>query len=301
MMRIAVTGGMGFIGTEVVSLLEERGHEVTVVDFWGNLIRSYEKNRFPILERVYQNLARASDVLEPCDLFDHAAKSRFNSIIHLGAIVDTTDLGSQEMIERNVDYTRQLVKTVNSQHFTPSDIIFASSAATYGLNKGVPNNPYGLTKVLGENVVARSAGFSVSLRFFNVFGEFEHHKGVMASVPFKIAQAYRTGDRFELHSPDSARDFISVSCVAETVARVAYSQLVSGVCDVGTGVATTFDELDGLIMRATGNITSACRIVPMPEHISGRYQTYTKAGMTIDRVSSGQSTIEGIEEQYGKH
>lgn len=311
-MRIAITGGMGFIGTEVASLLTGTD-ELIVVDFWQKLLREYEIARYPILDRIYGNLTRAECVMEPDEFIEHIKSYAPDVIVHLGAVVDTMDLASDDMIDRNVKYVQQLVDAANnsrSAEYIPG-IVFASSAATYGSDFTKPNNPYGLTKVFGERIVRGTRGQFSCLRFFNVFGNMEHHKGQMASVPFKLAQAYKNGDRFDMHSLDSSRDFVSVRSVAQAViqqARLMASSAEDGVqhrstFDVGTGQSTTFADVDNFIMQATGNVISVIREVPIPPEIVGRYQNFTCAGIgQVPFISGdGVTTREAIEEQYGKH
>ncbi len=316
-MRIAITGGMGFIGTELISSLDGKGHQIVLVDFWEDLLRDYEKNRYPVLDRVYRNLATAAEVLHPKEFLDQLKSYSPEVIIHLGACVDTTDMGSDEMMQLNVGYVRELVAAANNgrgSEYVPG-IIFASSAATYGSDFTRPNNPYGLTKVMGERLVSETRGELFRLRFFNVFGAMEHHKLHMASLPFKLAQAYKRGDRFDLHSPDSARDFISVSSVASIVSELALQMetkwsdwpkrlRTSRTFDVGTARPTSFTDLDNFIMQATGNVVSCVREVPMPGEICGRYQHFTCAGTGPNPVpvlgADRQDTRTGIEEQYGR-
>lgn len=302
-MRVAVTGAMGLIGSNVCFDLIAKGHEVVVVDFWDKVLRQYESIRHPALYEIYGILSGASDVLTP-DQFIGCYARACDVIVHLGAVVDTMDMCSPEMVEKNVSFVKALVDEINMRGLPP-DIIFSSSAAVYGSDFSRPNNPYGLTKSMGEQIVSRSAGKSVSLRFFNVFGAYEHHKGVMASIPFKLAQAYKTGDRIDLHSLNSSRDFISVQSVSKVVCSLVENikeRPFEPVYDVGTGMATKFSELDDMVMRCTGNTTSLVREIEVPSHIVGRYQDYTCAGMRRkpSALNDGQTTLQGIEREYGK-
>lgn len=309
-MRIAVTGAMGFIGQEVVSRLIDAGHEVVMVDYWKSLLMAYEKEHFPILESVYRTMPLAAEVLEPHEFIEQLREFSPDCIIHLGAVVDTLDLGSASLLHNNVSYVKELVAAANGSriaHDIPP-IVFASSAAVYG-SKGQPNNPYGLTKAMGEKMIMETRGRYNLLRFFNVFGANEHHKKGMASVPFKIAQAYMRGDKFSMHSPDAARDFVPVSTVAEKVIAAAKHLSVqseigfpaSRTWDLGTGAATTFEDLDNYIMQATGNITSCVKLIPIPAELVGRYQGFTRAGdRCANLVEISRGTRQGLEETYGK-
>lgn len=309
-MLIAVTGAFGFIGQEVVSRLVGREHRLFLVDYWDDLVPRYEALSAPILESVYETTPQAELVMRPDEFLTWLGDVSPDAIVHLGAIVDTGDMGgSGRLFSSNVGFTREMVRRANGGRLSQSvpGIVFASSAAVYGA-KGFPNNPYGLTKALGERSVSETRGEFAALRFFNVFGRNEHHKGAMASMPFKIAQAYRTGRVIEMHSLDSARDFVPVTTVAAKV--VAYAELlgsrthftpaVRSVEDLGTGHATTFADLDTYVMQAVGGVRSCVLPVPMPSSVAGRYQHYTCAGTRIKNCGfDSQSTREGIEEAYG--
>lgn len=293
--RIVVTGGLGFIGSHIVSRLIKR-HSVVISDYYKDLIPKYEETRPEILADLYKNASACADLVEPQELL----RTDFNdvrAIVHAGAVVDTTDLGSDRLWFDNVEYMRHLV---NASPGVP--VIFLSSASVYGTD-GYPNNPYGMTKSIGEKILESDVRYSTCLRLFNVFGPNEGHKGKMASIAWKLARAYKNGDRFDLHSPDAERDLVPVDAVVDAVQHEldminnSWRQMIY---DVGTGTATSFRELDNYIMQATGNTTSCIRIVPMPAEYAGRYQGYTRAGMHgIDR-RSGMTTREGVEKYYGK-
>lgn len=301
-MRVAITGGLGFIGSKIVEDMLKHGHDVIVVDFWEDLITSYEKNKFPIIESIYRSLPRCTDLVTPYDFLQQVRELGPQIIVHAGAVVDTKDLGDGALWNLNVDYTRTLAEKAS---IAGSHLIFASSAATYG-SKGYPNNPYGLSKVLGERAVYRMKTRVSVLRFFNVFGDNEHHKGAMASVPFKLAEAYRTGETFKMFAPEAQRDFVPVNTVVEAVRGEADRMHgpwggTSRTYDVGTGVATSFLDLDNFVMQATKNTTSCVRLIDMPEELKGRYQGFTQAGHPGSVLYPPyMNTRQGIEHYYGK-
>ncbi len=309
-MKIAVTGALGFIGHELVDRLIKDGHEVIAVDYCRDLIRLYEKTRLPIMQELYRILPRCHSIVEPED-FISGLGSKFGPhvVVHAGAVVDTKDLGSAHLFNTNVWYTEQLAEACNR---IGSHLIFISSAAVYG-SEGHPNNPYGLTKAIGEQIVTRTVrSRTACLRLFNVFGRFEHHKGEMASVPWKIAQAFEKGGKFQLHSPQAKRDFIPSAAVVEAITYVANEMMAPGekwhrVYDVGTGVPTTFDTLVDLIADSKGWGTKATPIetIEMPPELQGRYQFYTCAGKNdVNVINAGVNykrlgTAQGILEAYG--
>lgn len=303
-MRIAVTGGLGFIGSMVVADLVKDGHEVIIVDFWEDLILDYEANRYPILELAYMNIKGSSRLVDPYEFLRRFKELGPHVVVHAGAVVDTTDLGTDgKLWHLNVHYTQQLAQAASE---AGAHLVYISSAATYG-TKGFPNNPYGLSKLLGEKALVGMKTRVSILRLFNVFGQYEHHKGDMASVPFKLAQAYRTGDTFKMFAPDAARDFVPVAnvvhAVREEVTRMHGPGAVGShrVHDVGTGIATSFSDLDNFVMQATKNTATCCRLIDMPEKLRGRYQGFTRAGRKESPLYQPYLlTREGIEEYYGK-
>ncbi len=308
-MKIAVTGALGFIGHELIDRLIRDGHEVIAVDYCRDLIRLYEKTRLPIMQELYRILPGCYALVEPDD-FIAGLGSKFGPhvVVHAGAVVDTKDLGSAHLYNTNVWYTEQLTEACDR---IGAHLIFISSAAVYG-NDGYPNNPYGLSKALGEKIVGRTRGRVATLRLFNVFGRFEHHKGEMASVPWKIAQAFEKGGRFPLHSPTAQRDFVPSSAVVEAISYVANEMMSPGdkwhrTFDVGTGTPTTFDTLVDLIADAKEWGTKATPIdsIDMPPELVGRYQFHTRAGENgAAIVPAGVNykrlgTAQGILEAYG--
>ncbi len=310
-MRIAVTGGCGFIGQRIVEdLVRDEKNEVTVVDYWDDLIPRYEAERFPIVKRIYGTSRQVKGMVRPEEFLTGIRFHGPQVIVHAGACVDTMDMGApgSQLWYNNVDYTRRLTSAASE---AGAHMVFISSAAVYGTH-GHPVNPYALSKVLGEKYVNAMKTRTSILRLFNVFGEFEHHKGKMASVPFKLAQAYRTGERFDMHSPDASRDFVPVGNVSEVVCREADRLMgpftgekdelpyYHSVADVGTASSITFAGLDAMIGHAKGILYSCVRTVDMPTGLAGRFQGFTEAGIWGTKTLTGSlSTAAGVKEYYG--
>lgn len=296
-MNVVVTGGLGFIGQAIVRELLIRRHRVTIVDYWKDRITEYERARYPILEEIYADSLSVREYIEPQEFLHRVKGMAVDVVIHAGAVVDTMDLGDRGLWEANVDYTRDLCAGLMPRSIP---LVFMSSAAVYG-KAGHPANPYGLSKLIGEKFVSELTRYAI-LRLFNVFGPLEHHKGVMSSVPFKLAQAYKDVSRFEMHSPDSSRDFVPVAAVVrvavERAEHLTSKHVSNEIYDVGTGESTTFGDLDAMIQQAVRANHSVVKVIPMPEHLVGRYQFYTRADSPRRPDMTDFSTRQWINEYF---
>jgi ADP-L-glycero-D-manno-heptose 6-epimerase len=305
--KIAVTGGLGFIGHELVERLVNDGHEVIVVDYFRDLIPSYEKSRLPIMQELYRILPKCATVVEPWEFIEGMGK-KFGPqvVVHAGAVVDTKDMGHDgELFQQNLRYTEMLAAACND---SGACLIFISSAAVYGMN-GHPNNPYGLTKALGEKIVAKIKTRTTSLRLFNVFGKHEHHKGEMASVAWKLARAFTTKSKMDMHSLQAQRDHVPSSTVVQSIVNVAHDMLAPGekwhrVYDVGTGKPTSYHDLINMVSSAAkyqDALDRPINVIDRPPELEGRYQMYTCAGENgIENIGGMMETSKGILEAYGR-
>jgi len=306
MSTIAVTGGMGFIGRELIETLLKDKHTVICVDYLRSIVRDREERRLDCTG-LYSMLGACHAVVEPDDFLERIAELSPQVIVHAGAVADTKDLGSEHLFYRNVAYTEKLTAQASK---LGAAMVFISSAAVYGgatpINTGSgPNNPYGLTKALGEQIVSRSKMRTVSLRLFNVFGKDEQHKGKMASVPWQISKAIEEGRRFDLHSLTAARDFVPVTSVVNAIDWAIATLLgsitypVHCVFDVGTGVATSFVDIANAIKIISKGSGLVCP-TDIPDELRGRYQLYTCAGtLGVPNIGKG-NTLESLAEFYGK-
>ncbi len=269
-MKAWVTGGLGFIGSRVIERLVANGIQTVCVDRRAKL-ESYQKTGLPIFKRIMRAASGCVDVCEPEHVLGRSHE--YDTLIHLGAVVDTGKAGA-DILRENIDYSRSLFPLFSR------GIVFASSGAVYG-NKGHPDTVYGMTKAVGERMLSnRNPSKSISLRFMNVYGEDEHHKGAMASMPFKMTRAYATNDRIALFNVTDRRDFVHVDDVASAIVAAA-ARVVEHISsdslafDVGSGTAVSFSELDDLIR---GDRPSLVEEVAMPPHLIGKYQSFTMAG-----------------------
>ncbi|HBE81253.1 MAG TPA: ADP-glyceromanno-heptose 6-epimerase [Pyrinomonadaceae bacterium] len=286
--KIIVTGGAGFIGSAVVSRLNELGYDDILIvdsldetDKWKNLV--------PL---------RFADYIDAYDLMDDLDEFKDADVVfHLGACSSTTETDADYMIRNNYQYTQDLARwsVKNDIRF-----IYASSAATYGdgsagmddgtdeLNKLRPLNIYGYSKHLFDRFAARNGMFEkiVGLKYFNVFGPNESHKGDMRSLVNKaFEQINSTGtlQLFKSANPDYAdgefgRDFVYVKDAVEMTLHFLEND-ARGLFNVGSGRMNTWNALADAIFKALDRPRSV-EFIDMPEHLRDRYQYHTQADLT---------------------
>jgi ADP-L-glycero-D-manno-heptose 6-epimerase len=315
---LLVTGGAGFIGSNVVAALNDAGRaDVVVCDGLGH-------------DGKWRNLAkrRLADIVPPAELPSWLKGRRLDVIIHLGAISETTATDGDLVIETNFRLSMRLLDwcTANA---TP--LIYASSAATYGdgaqgfcddpsltaLKTLRPMNLYGWSKHLFDMAVAERAARGdklppqwAGLKFFNVFGPNEYHKGGMMSVlarRFDDIRAGRVVQLFKSHREgiadgDQRRDFVYVDDVVRVMMWLLATPSISGIFNVGTGKARSFRDLMLSAYAALGTAPNI-QYVDMPEAIRGSYQYFTQSN--VDRLqragyNGGFTALEGAVETYVK-
>lgn len=313
---LLVTGGAGFIGSNVVAALNDAGHsDVVVCDLLGS-------------DGKWRNLAKRQlvDIVPPAELPDWLKGRKLDAVIHLGAISETTATDGDLVIETNFRFSMRLLDWCTANAVP---LIYASSAATYGdgaegfdddaslpaLKKLRPMNLYGWSKQLFDLAVAERVARAeklppqwAGLKFFNVFGPNEYHKGTMMSVlarRFDDVKAGRVVQLFKSHRDgiadgDQRRDFIYVDDVVRVILWLLATPAVSGLFNVGTGKARSFRELMLAAYAALGTRPNI-DYVDMPEQIRGSYQYFTES--KVDRLhragyNGGFMTLEDAVKAY---
>ena len=308
---ILVTGGAGFIGSNLVAALCERGVSVAVSD----RLRSNDK---------WRNLAKADfrELIEPEALGAWlAGRGRLDAVVHLGAISATTERDADLIFDVNVRLSARLWEWC-AAHDTP--FIYASSAATYGagaqgfdddqqlaaLAQLRPLNAYGWSKhhfdrrVLAGIAAGQGAPPQwVGLKFFNVYGPNEYHKGTMQSVvaqKYPLVAAGQPVTLFTSHHPDypdggQMRDFIYVEDCVNVILWLLERPQVSGLYNLGSGRARSFSDLARAIAAAAG-VPARIAFIPMPEAIRPNYQYYTEARMQKLRDAGYDRPFTSIED-----
>lgn len=284
---IVVTGGAGFIGSNIVKGLNAIGRkDILVVDDLT------DGTKFANL--VDLNIADYLDKDEFIGLILSGEDLDIEVIFHQGACSSTTEWNGKFMLENNYNYSKDLLHYCLDNQIP---FLYASSAATYGGRKDnfiedrqfeKPLNVYGYSKFLFDQYVREILPEATSqicgFRYFNVYGPREQHKGSMASVAFHLDSQLKKGENLKLFegSDHFKRDFIYVDDVV-AVNLWFWQQNKSGIYNCGTGRAESFQAVADAVLsyHKTGKID----YIPFPENLKGRYQTYTQADLTQLRAT----------------
>ena len=293
---ILVTGAAGFIGSVIVKQLNDKGIEDLLLcdhfesgDKWKNL-RGLKYDSFVQVE----------------DLFNHPIWKKqggLKAIYHMGACSDTTELNMDFLYKNNTEFTNKLLTLAAAKNIP---IVYASSAATYGAgeqgytddHKGIPAlkplNKYGYSKQLSDEWILKQTKKPkvwFGVKFFNVFGPNEYHKGKMSSVVFQsFNQIKDVGEvkLFKSHRPDfkdgeQLRDFVYVKDVVRAMIELIDAgkkkPSLSGIYNLGTGEARSFHDLVKATYGAM-DVEPKIKFIDMPVELRNQYQYFTQANMT---------------------
>jgi ADP-L-glycero-D-manno-heptose 6-epimerase len=298
---IVVTGGAGFIGSNIVAALNDAGQrDVAVCDRLGT-----EGKWLNLRKRTVQEVVPPAELMTWLD-----GRADIEAIVHMGANASTLAFDGDDVIERNFRFSVRLLDWCTARGVK---FIYASSAATYGdgalgfdddlalshLQSLRPLNLYGWSKHLFDQVVAtrREAGAAlpplcVGLKFFNVFGPNEYHKGPMMSLVSKYFGAIKRGetiDLFRSYRPDYAdgeqlRDFVYVTDITDVILWLLDRPGGVSLLNLGSGKARSFLDLVGAIFDSLG-LERQVRFVEMPEPMRPRYQYFTQSDATRLRAA----------------
>lgn len=309
-MYYVVTGAAGFIGSNLVKALNERGeNNIVAVD---NLTHADK----------FRNLT-------DCDIADYMDKQEFierlgqgyfdgllSAVLHQGACSDTMETDGRYMMQNNYRYSLQLLDYSQKEEVP---FLYASSASVYGAGPGFresrehesPLNVYAYSKFLFDQVVRRRwhkrSAQIVGLRYFNVYGPREQHKERMASVAFHFFNQYRADGYVKLfegcdgyENGGQLRDFVSVEDVSKVNMHFLDNPGRSGIFNLGTGHAQSFNDVAVAVINTLRaeqgesalSLEEICnkqllRYIPFPEQLKGKYQSYTQADMASLRADGG--------------
>ncbi len=305
---IIITGGAGFIGSALVAELNKRNiSDILVVDELGS-------------DNKWMNLRSLSfiDYVEKDDFIELIIEDKLDSpieaIFHLGACSDTTETDATYLVKNNYEYSKLLAQWATDDNIR---FIYASSAATYGdgsegfsddeeqIQSLRPLNMYGYSKQLFD-LWARRAGLLkeiVGLKYFNVFGPNEYHKGDMRSFILKAFEQIKQTGRVRLFKSykseykdgEQLRDFIYVKDAVDMTLYFYDNPKLGGIFNIGTGEARSWNDLVNAVFAAMG-ADPQIEYVDMPESIRNQYQYYTCADVTKLRKAGYDKEITSLED-----
>ncbi len=316
---ILLTGAAGFIGSCLLGYLNQQGFEQIII--------SDEFSRADKLPNYSRK--KYSQQVERDELFDWLSQTNpdIKFVFHLGARTDTTEFDYRVHEKLNLEYSKQIWQYCVGKNIP---LVYASSAATYGsgelgykddhalVNQLKPLNPYGVSKnEFDKWLLAQSADCGLpaagwqGLKFFNVYGPNEYHKGRMASVIFHASNQIRETGKvrlFRSHRPEykdgqQLRDFIYVNDVVHVCFWLMENRIASGLYNLGTGKARSFEDLAKATFAGLG-LPPVIEYIDMPEDIRDKYQYFTEANMQ-KLISAGYTqpftSLEAGVEDYVKH
>ncbi len=300
---IVVTGGAGFIGSNLIAALNAAGRDdVIVVD------DLQDGTKFVNLrDRTIADYYDKDDFRRRLGSFPRGS---IDLLLHMGACSSTTEWNGRFMLENNFSYSKDLLRFCQERQVP---LIYASSAAVYGASKKfvedpgceAPLNVYGYSKLLFDQLVRRRLASMQSqvagLRFFNVYGPREQHKGEMASVALHCRRQLQSEGKVRLFQGNDGyadgeqrRDFVYVDDVVSVCLWLMNNPAVSGIFNCGTGHSQSFND----VARAAISFYGVGEIdyIPFPEHLAARYQSFTEADITALRGAGYAGNFRGVEE-----
>ena len=312
---IVITGAAGFIASNLVKALVKNSlTDLLLVDHFPTDKYSPKSD----------NISDFADILKmDRDVFpewftEHADEVSF--VFHLGARTDTTEFDFRVLDSLNLSYSMTLWEICTVKQIP---LLYASSAATYGIgDQGfdddeskipvlTPLNPYGLSKQLFDAQVIcqqEQPPFWAGLKFFNVYGPYEAHKGRMASVVFHAFNQIRETGKLKLfrsHNPnfkdgEQLRDFIYIDDVINICLYMYHNRPANGIYNVGTGKARSFNDLGKAVFKSMGQPENI-EYIPIPEDIRDKYQYFTEATMSKLTKTGYKSEFLSLEQGVEKY
>lgn len=318
-MYIVVTGAAGFVGANIVKALSDRGgYEIIAVD---DLKQGDKFNN--LVDCEIADYFDREDFME--ELENGAFDGVIGAVLHQGACSDTTESDGRFMMQNNYRYTRNLFDYCMEEEI---QFIYASSAAVYGAGSVFreqpehesPLNVYGYSKFLFDQYLRRNwsecTAQVVGLRYFNVYGEREQHKGRMASVAYHFFNQYRANGKVRLFegtagyaNGEQRRDFVAVEDAVKVNLYFLDNPSHSGIFNVGSGAAQSFNDVavatvnacrqhagETALSLADMQTAGIIEYIPFPVDLKGKYQSFTQADIGALRAAGYKAPMLTVEQ-----
>jgi len=307
---IIVTGAAGFIGSNIIQGLNKQG--ITNILAVGDLTDGYKFRNLATCD--YRDYMDFEDFLERVER-DEPFGEPIEAIFHEGACSETTEWDGRYMMSNNYEYTKILFHYCLKHKI---QFLYASSAAVYGGSEifkesdaaQTPLNVYGYSKWKFDQYMqpylAKADSQVVGFRYFNVYGPQEQHKGTMSSVAFHFMNQLFDNDKVKLFEGchgykdgEQLRDFISVDDVVKINLWFFNNPEKSGIYNVGTGKARSFNDLANALIQRHGS--GKIDYIPFPDHLKKAYQSFTQADISALRAAGYTKEFNSLEEGLAKY
>lgn len=305
-MKIWVTGGAGFIGSNIIKSLNNKGYEdIVVIDDLTNGKKIFNLNKLKIFDYVDRRDIEKYMDQEPIP----------EMIYHQGACSNTNEWDGRYIFERNYDFSKTIL---NYALIKNTKLTYASSASVYGTgrwfeedsNVELPINAYAYSKHLFDEYVRKIIGkYSnqiIGLRYFNVYGPGEGHKGKMASVMYHMNNAINRGAPISLFKGNDGyadggqmRDFVYIDDIVAVNLWTMTNNMASGIYNCGSGRARSFNDVANAVIKVKG--AGEIQYIEFPDHLVGSYQSFTKADLTKLRAAGYTNEFCCVEEGIAKY